>query len=87
MFTFNFIEKTDFLKNKTEKKPERIFEDLCDLSDFRIHQICKEKEQLAKYLLSPQQLECSGKAVLFKNLLVQLKAGDHRVLVFSQMTR
>ena len=60
---------------------------MCDLSDFRIHQICKEKEGLAKYLLSPQQLECSGKAVLFKNLLIQLKANDHRVLVFSQMTR
>ena len=35
-----------------EQTVDRIFEDLQEYSDFRIHQLCKDKEPLRKYLLN-----------------------------------
>ena len=75
------------LDEHKKQSKDSIMEDLYLRSDFRIHQLCKEKEALTRFMLSPQQLEGSGKIQLMKKLLQELKADGHRVLIFSQMTR
>ena len=80
----NYLMTLDEYKKQSK---DSIMEDLYLRSDFRIHQLCKEKEALTRFMLSPQQLEGSGKIQLMKNLLQELKADGHRVLIFSQMTR
>lgn len=80
----------DYLMTLDENKRQRrdqVMDDLKDKSDFRIHQLCKEKAPLSRFMLSPQQLQSSGKIQLMQTLLQKLKAGGHRVLIFSQMTR
>jgi SNF2 family DNA or RNA helicase len=62
--------------------------DLYDLSDYRIHRLCKEKSPLLeKYVLSLPEFECSGKIMRLKEILDELFRAKHRVLIFSQMTR
>eukprot|EP00339_Tiarina_fusa_P000628 CAMPEP_0117015140 /NCGR_PEP_ID=MMETSP0472-20121206/12152_1 /TAXON_ID=693140 ORGANISM="Tiarina fusus, Strain LIS" /NCGR_SAMPLE_ID=MMETSP0472 /ASSEMBLY_ACC=CAM_ASM_000603 /LENGTH=931 /DNA_ID=CAMNT_0004718875 /DNA_START=70 /DNA_END=2864 /DNA_ORIENTATION=+ len=73
-------------ENRRQRK-DQIMEELYDKSDFRIHQLCKEKAPLSRFMLSPQQLTCSGKIELMQSLLQKLHAEGHRVLIFSQMTR
>lgn len=80
----------DYLMNLDENKRQRrdqVLDDLKEKSDFRIHQLCKDKAPLSRFMLSPQQLQSSGKIQLMQSLLQKLKAGNHRVLIFSQMTR
>jgi len=73
-------------ENKRQRKTQ-VMDDLYQKSDFRIHQMCKEKAPLSRFMLSPQQLQNSGKIQLMKELLQKLQAEGHRVLIFSQMTR
>jgi SNF2 family DNA or RNA helicase len=61
--------------------------DLYELSDYRIHRLCKEKAMLDKFILAQPEFECSGKIVQLKKTLDELFQAGHRVLIFSQMTR
>lgn len=66
--------------------------DLSSNSDYYIHSLCRQKSalipELKEFLLSDDKIyDSAGKLNRLKELLPQLKAGGHRVLVFSQMTK
>lgn len=75
------------LDENRKNKREQVLEEVSEKSDFQIHQICKEHEALARFMLSPQQLYGSGKVQAMETLLRNLHVQGHRVLIFSQMTR
>jgi len=66
---------------------DRIFSDISEYSDFRIHKLCTDKPALQQFLLKNEYLECCGKALKLKETLRELRQCGHRVLLFSQMTR
>jgi len=66
---------------------DRLIDDISNYSDFRVHQLCKDKIPLQKFILQAEHLECCGKALKLKETLASLHTGSHRVLLFSQMTR
>lgn len=58
-------------------------------SDFELHQVCKTNPRLSKYSLDePKKIfQQSGKLLVLDGLLDQLIEEDHRILIFSQMSR
>jgi len=54
-------------------------------SDWALHKLCYHNQHLEKYRLSLENiLESSGKFVILKTMLADLKAAGKRVLLFSQ---
>lgn len=65
--------------------PKQIFEDIAPLSDFKIHQLRDKYPSITNMVKIPDHLVVSsGKFKYFDELLPQMKADGHRVLIFSQ---
>lgn len=65
--------------------PKEIFEDIAPLSDLKIHQLRDKYPSITNMVKIPDNLiVSSGKFKYFDKLLPELKAGKHRVLIFSQ---
>lgn len=69
-----------------QKNPDSIFEDLLWMSDYQINELTRTHKSLAGQGLPENLIPVSGKLQKFDELLPTLKAGDHRVLIFSQFT-
>mmetsp|Transcript_10357 Transcript_10357/g.42117 ORF Transcript_10357/g.42117 Transcript_10357/m.42117 type:complete len:1436 (+) Transcript_10357:99-4406(+) len=65
----------------------KIQEDLERRSDFEVSNMCSEVPGLEHYRLTQEMIQDNGKCRRLMELLAELKAGGHRVLLFSQMTR
>ena len=52
-----------------------------------VHDLRDRKQSLDSDILTDQMIQGSGKLVLLDKLLPKLKAGNHKVLIFSQMIR
>lgn len=70
---------------KKNRNPDYVFEELAPLSDFQIMQTI-EKYELAQPEIPDRIILESGKFRELDRLLPELKAGGHRVLIFSQFT-
>jgi len=66
---------------------QRARDEVDQLSDFDIHQMCLEYPSLQYLRLDATVLYDSPKMNLLRDLLPQLQAQGHRMLVFSQWTR
>lgn len=65
--------------------PKEIFEDIAPLSDFKIHQLCDKYPSITNMVKIPDNyVVSSGKFSYLDKLLPQMKAENHRVLIFSQ---
>ncbi|KAK6625576.1 hypothetical protein RUM43_005875 [Polyplax serrata] len=71
-------------KDYKEKNVDYIREDLEVLSDFQIHELCKTFKKLSHYELNDELIVQSGKFQQLDKMLPELKAQNHRVLIFSQ---
>ncbi|RZF34532.1 hypothetical protein LSTR_LSTR013246 [Laodelphax striatellus] len=67
-----------------DKNLEKITDDLLWMSDHEIHQLVEKYNCPKKYLLPDSVFPLSGKFAKLDELLPELKANDHRVLIFSQ---
>jgi SWI/SNF-related matrix-associated actin-dependent regulator 1 of chromatin subfamily A len=73
-------------------KLDDIIAELAMYSDWELHEMCTNKKetisQLVPFVLADTQVfNISGKMNKLKEILIQLKKENHRVLIFSQMTR
>ncbi|KAL7885056.1 hypothetical protein AOLI_G00078260 [Acnodon oligacanthus] len=66
--------------------PALIQEDMEVMSDFELHNLCKEYTSISKFQLEKKFLLDSGKFALLTNLLAKLKEKGDRVVLFSQFT-
>eukprot|EP01103_Thecamoeba_quadrilineata_P010717 TRINITY_DN2391_c0_g1_i1.p1 TRINITY_DN2391_c0_g1~~TRINITY_DN2391_c0_g1_i1.p1 ORF type:complete len:873 (+),score=175.38 TRINITY_DN2391_c0_g1_i1:46-2664(+) len=65
-----------------------IRDELRESNDFQIHKFCQSYKETESYALTNEQLfECSGKFMALKEMLSSLFSENHRILLFSQMTR
>lgn len=64
-----------------------IEEDLLNWPDYEIHRYCSNNVALQNFALPIQMIEDCGKVQVLKKLLKTLKEDNHRVLLFSQMTK
>ncbi|XP_072537967.1 SWI/SNF-related matrix-associated actin-dependent regulator of chromatin subfamily A containing DEAD/H box 1A isoform X2 [Salminus brasiliensis] len=69
-----------------DANPARIQEDMEVMSDFELHNLCKEYSSISSYQLDKQLLLDSGKFSLLTKLLAKLKEKGDRVVLFSQFT-
>uniref|UniRef100_A0A2A4IW79 Uncharacterized protein n=1 Tax=Heliothis virescens TaxID=7102 RepID=A0A2A4IW79_HELVI len=69
-----------------EKNEQYAWEDLMCLSDFQIHQLTLQHNCIRSFGLPDHLILDSGKFQKLDEMLPRLKAGGHRVLVFSQFT-
>ncbi|XP_022190214.2 SWI/SNF-related matrix-associated actin-dependent regulator of chromatin subfamily A containing DEAD/H box 1 homolog [Nilaparvata lugens] len=67
-----------------DKNLEKITDDLLWMSDHEVHQLVKKYHCPKKYLLPDSLFPQSGKFAKLDQLLPDLKANNHRVLIFSQ---
>ena len=73
--------------------------DFSFMSDFQLHQMCMDHACTEPYKLKqgkslcpsssspPEHIMQSGKMAVLTDLLAKLKSGNHRILLFSQMTQ
>ncbi|KAG7332383.1 hypothetical protein KOW79_004217 [Hemibagrus wyckioides] len=66
--------------------PALIQEDMEVMSDFELHNLCKEYSSISKFQLEKELLLDSGKFSLLTKLLAKLKEQGDRVVLFSQFT-
>ncbi|KAL6458813.1 hypothetical protein MHYP_G00322850 [Metynnis hypsauchen] len=66
--------------------PALIQEDMEVMSDFELHNLCKEYTSISKFQLEKKFILDSGKFALLTNLLAKLKEKGDRVVLFSQFT-
>uniref|UniRef100_A0AAR2IRE5 DNA helicase n=1 Tax=Pygocentrus nattereri TaxID=42514 RepID=A0AAR2IRE5_PYGNA len=66
--------------------PALIQEDMEVMSDFELHNLCKEYASISKFQLEKKFILDSGKFALLTNLLEKLKEKGDRVVLFSQFT-
>ncbi|XP_048508009.1 SWI/SNF-related matrix-associated actin-dependent regulator of chromatin subfamily A containing DEAD/H box 1 homolog [Athalia rosae] len=69
-----------------QKNPDYVFEELLWMSDFQINQLTRLHKCLDGKSLPKELIPKSGKLEKFDEILPQLKAEGHRVLIFSQFT-
>ncbi|KAM7452234.1 ATP-dependent helicase smarcad1 [Porites harrisoni] len=69
-----------------DSEPDLVFEDMTVMSDFELHNLCREERRLADHCLQKEVLIKSGKFVYLDALLPELKGKNCRVLLFSQFT-
>lgn len=69
-----------------EKNEQYAYEDLLCLSDFQIHRLTHTYDSISSYGVPDNLILDSGKFLKLDELLPQLKAEGHRVLIFSQFT-
>lgn len=63
-----------------------IYEDMCVMHDFELHQLCKQYKSVNEFKLNDEQIVDSGKFHYLDKLLKDLKKSNHRCLLFSQFT-
>jgi len=83
---------TAFDSHYQRDRPEDVAIELSSSSDWEIHEICYARRnslrQLEPFLLTDEQVfNISGKMNKLKEILERLKAENHRILIFSQMTK
>lgn len=66
------------------KVADYILEDLFWMCDYEIYKMSRLYKSLAGFGIPQDLIPESGKLQVLKKLLSELKAGDHRVLIFSQ---
>ncbi|KAK3565777.1 hypothetical protein QTP86_015040 [Hemibagrus guttatus] len=66
--------------------PALIQEDMGVMSDFELHNLCKEYSSISKFQLEKELLLDSGKFSLLTKLLAKLEEQGDRVVLFSQFT-
>ncbi|XP_036434337.1 SWI/SNF-related matrix-associated actin-dependent regulator of chromatin subfamily A containing DEAD/H box 1A isoform X2 [Colossoma macropomum] len=66
--------------------PALIQEDMEVMSDFELHNLCKEYTSISRFQLEKKLLLDSGKFALLTKLLAKLKEKGDRVVLFSQFT-
>lgn len=69
-----------------ENNEQYAWEDLLCMSDFQIHQLTLQYSCISSYSLPEHLILDSGKFQKLDEMLPRLKAGGHRVLIFSQFT-
>ncbi|XP_067206357.1 SWI/SNF-related matrix-associated actin-dependent regulator of chromatin subfamily A containing DEAD/H box 1 homolog isoform X2 [Linepithema humile] len=69
-----------------QENPEYIFEDLIWTSDYQLNQLTRMYKSVAGFGLPQELIPQAGKLRKLDELLPQLKADGHRVLIFSQFT-
>uniref|UniRef100_W5L7X1 DNA helicase n=1 Tax=Astyanax mexicanus TaxID=7994 RepID=W5L7X1_ASTMX len=69
-----------------DANPALIQEDMEVMSDFELHNLCKEFSSISSYQLDKKLLLDSGKFSLLTRLLAELKEKGDRVVLFSQFT-
>ncbi|XP_062854392.1 SWI/SNF-related matrix-associated actin-dependent regulator of chromatin subfamily A containing DEAD/H box 1A [Trichomycterus rosablanca] len=69
-----------------DANPALIQEDMEVMSDFELHNLCKEYSSISSFQLDKQLLMDSGKFSLLTKLLAKLKKKGDRVVLFSQFT-
>ncbi|XP_047029911.1 SWI/SNF-related matrix-associated actin-dependent regulator of chromatin subfamily A containing DEAD/H box 1 homolog [Helicoverpa zea] len=69
-----------------ENNEQYAWEDLMCLSDFQIHQLTLQHDCIRSFGLPDHLILDSGKFQKLDEMLPRLKAGGHRVLIFSQFT-
>ncbi|XJO78240.1 hypothetical protein BDV3_002716 [Batrachochytrium dendrobatidis] len=67
-----------------DKNVEYIWEDMCIMSDFEIHQLCLKYKTLMPHKLSDKVIMDSCKLVKLKSMLLEMRAQGDKILVFSQ---
>lgn len=70
---------------KKNRNPQYCFEELAPLSDFQLYQTMRNYD-IGGYKIPDRLIVDSGKFRELDRLLPELKAGGHRVLIFSQFT-
>lgn len=70
---------------KKNRNPQYVFEELAPLSDFQLYQTM-QNYQISGFKIPDRLIIDSGKFRELDRLLPELKAGGHRVLIFSQFT-
>ncbi|XP_046728087.1 SWI/SNF-related matrix-associated actin-dependent regulator of chromatin subfamily A containing DEAD/H box 1A isoform X2 [Silurus meridionalis] len=66
--------------------PALIQEDMAVMSDFELHNLCKEYTSISRFQLEKELLLDSGKFFLLTKLLAELKEKGDRAVLFSQFT-
>nr|XP_055024873.1 SWI/SNF-related matrix-associated actin-dependent regulator of chromatin subfamily A containing DEAD/H box 1A isoform X1 [Misgurnus anguillicaudatus] len=66
--------------------PALIQEDMEVMSDFELHNLCKEYTSISTFQLEKKLILDSGKFALLTKLLAKLKENGDRVVLFSQFT-
>lgn len=76
------------LKEPTHRdaNKELIYEDMCVMHDYELHQLCKNYKSIEKYRLDKELIVDSGKFRFLDKLLDDLKKEKKRCLLFSQFT-
>ncbi|XP_066568320.1 SWI/SNF-related matrix-associated actin-dependent regulator of chromatin subfamily A containing DEAD/H box 1A [Amia ocellicauda] len=69
-----------------DANPDLIFEDMEVMSDFELHNLCKQYNSICKFQLETNLLLDSGKFDVLRDLLAKIKAQGDRVVLFSQFT-
>ncbi|XP_073675086.1 SWI/SNF-related matrix-associated actin-dependent regulator of chromatin subfamily A containing DEAD/H box 1A [Garra rufa] len=66
--------------------PALIQEDMEVMSDFELHNLCKQYSSISRFQLEKELILDSGKFALLTKLLTRLKEKGDRVVLFSQFT-
>lgn len=76
------------LKEPTHKDAveQFIYEDMCVMHDYELHNLCKLYKSISHYQLSNDDVLDSGKFEQLDILLKRIKESDQKCLVFSQFT-
>lgn len=76
------------LKEPTHKdaNPQFVFEDMQQLHDFELHELCKKYSSLKAHRLDMGRILDSGKFQELDKMLPKFKSDGNRVLLFSQFT-
>lgn len=76
------------LKEPTHRdaKADLIYEDMCVMHDFELHQLCKMYKSIEHYKLDDETIIDSGKFRYLDQLLQEFKKTKQRCLLFSQFT-
>uniref|UniRef100_W5N5I9 DNA helicase n=1 Tax=Lepisosteus oculatus TaxID=7918 RepID=W5N5I9_LEPOC len=69
-----------------DANPDLIFEDMEVMSDFELHNLCKQYKSLCKFQLDTNILLNSGKFQVLEDILAKIKVKGDRVVLFSQFT-
>ncbi|XP_051509276.1 SWI/SNF-related matrix-associated actin-dependent regulator of chromatin subfamily A containing DEAD/H box 1A-like isoform X1 [Myxocyprinus asiaticus] len=69
-----------------DSDPVLIQEDMEVMSDFELHNLCKEYSSISSFQLEKELILDSGKFALLTKLLAKLKEKGDRVVLFSQFT-
>ncbi|ORX46914.1 hypothetical protein BCR36DRAFT_296435 [Piromyces finnis] len=70
-----------------DSEPKYVFEDMQLLSDFELHTYCVNYKYINKYKLKPENWMNAGKVQKLKEILVECKARNDKILLFSQFTK